>query len=155
MRERRKVGSGRDRGWWNESEGHQWWGGCCSGGRGGEGRLVICRAPVPGEARVLGSSFCHTGAGVKKTYSGSRLDMTNLLLICKDRACSRVGRVWTSTVYAFRGSSCAGIFGVERGGTEGAEGTAAALCCAVTKTPAVVTSEGLGNISINCVNRVA
>ena len=88
MRERRKVGSGRDRGWWNESEGHQWWGGCCSGGRGGEGRLVICRAPVPGEARVLGSSFCHTGAGVKKTYSGSRLDMTNLLLICKDRACT-------------------------------------------------------------------
>ena len=50
--------------------------------------------------------------------------------------------MWTSTVYAFRGSSRAGIFGVERGGTVGAEGTAAALCCAVMKTPAVVTSEG-------------
>ena len=24
MRERRKVGSGRDHGWWNESEGYQW-----------------------------------------------------------------------------------------------------------------------------------
>ena len=130
-------------------------GGCCSCGRGGEGRLVICRALFPGEARSLGSSFCHTGAGVKKTNSGRCLDMTNLLLIYKDRACSRVGRVWTSTVYAFRGSSCAGIFNVERGGTKGAKGTAAALFCAVTKTPAVVTSEGLRNISIDCINRVA
>ena len=124
-------------------------------GRGGEGRLVICRALFPGEARSLGSSFCHTGAGVEKTNSGRCLDMTNLLLIYENRACSRVRRVWTSTVYAFRGSSRAGIFGVERGGTVGAEGTAAGLCCAMTKTPAVVTSEGLGNISIDCINIVA
>ena len=54
MRERRKVGSRRDRRWWSESEGHQWWGGCSSCGRGGEGRLVICRALFPGTLGRLG-----------------------------------------------------------------------------------------------------
>ena len=130
IRERRKVGSRRDVGWWNESKGHQWWGGCCSCGRGGEGRLVICDnveccSLGPRKDRSLSLSFSHTGVGIKKTDSGRCQDVTNLLLICKDRAGSRVRRVWTSTVYAFRGSSCAcaGIFGVERGGAEGAKST--------------------------------